>query len=154
MTQFLKKKFKLDNPHIEIKEIVNERLDPRIVADNIASELERKGSLKFKLIAYKSLKDIINAGALGAEIVLSGRLPSERAKTWRFGQGYLKKSGDPAKVVEKAMAQAITIQGVVGIKVSILPPNAKIHDKIDLTPELLAMMKIEEPVSKKKGSKK
>lgn len=130
LTSVLKKRFKLDNPHIDIKDIKNEKLDAQLLADSIAMSLERKGSMKFKMIAYRALEDVIRAGALGAELVLSGKLPSERAKTWRFAQGYLKKTGDPAKVVNKAMAQARTNLGVIGIKVSILPPDAVIHDRI------------------------
>lgn len=130
LTRVLKKRFKLDNPHIEIKEILDPRLDAQLVADEIAVSLERQGSLKFKVIAYKMLQEIRRNGAMGAEIVLSGKLPSERAKSWRFAEGYLKKTGEPAKVVDRAISQAITMSGVVGIKVSILPPNAHIHDRI------------------------
>jgi small subunit ribosomal protein S3 len=131
LTRFLKKKFKLDNPHIEIKEIKDPYLDAQLVADEIALLLERQGSLKFKVIAYKMLSKIMAAGALGTEIVMSGRLPSERAKSWRFAQGYLKKTGFPANVVDRAQAQAVNLQGVSGIQISILPPDAIIHDKID-----------------------
>ena len=130
LTTMLKKKFKLDNPHIDIKEITQPMLDAQLVADDIALMLERDGSLKFKVIAYRTMQNIMASGALGAEIVLSGKLPSERAKSWRFAQGFLKKTGDPAKVVLRAMSQAKTMPGVVGIKVSILPPNAVIHDRI------------------------
>lgn len=137
LTSVIKKRFSLDNPHIEIRDIPNAALDPQLVADSIAISLERKGSMKFKLIAYKALKEIMDAHALGAEIVLSGKLPSDRAKTWRFSQGYLKKTGDPSKVVLKSKAQATTLSGVVGIKVSILPPDAKIHDKITIDSELM-----------------
>lgn len=160
LTRVLKKKFHFDNPHIEISEITNPFLDAQLVADEIAILLERQGSLKFKIIAYKMLDQIMRSGALGAEIVLSGKLPSERAKSWRFAQGYLKKTGDPAKVVDRAQSQAITIPGVVGIKVSILPPNAVIHDRIIITDEmrkqisLAAMPQEEKPVEKKKPARK
>jgi small subunit ribosomal protein S3 len=160
LTRFLKKKFKLDNPHIEIKEIINPILDAQLVADEIAILLERQGSLKFKIIAYKMLEQIMRSGALGAEIVLSGKLPSERARSWRFAQGYLKKTGDPAKVVDRAMAQAVTLPGVTGIKVSILPPNAHIHDKIDINDNLRSQMRLatiealkETPKEEKKAKK-
>lgn len=160
LTRVLKKRFKLDNPHIEIHEITEPRLDAQLVADEIAISLERQGSLRFKVIAYRMLQDIMRAGALGAEIVLSGRLPSERAKSWRFSQGYLKKTGHPAKVVDRAMAQAINIAGVSGIKVSILPPNAPIHDRIIVDDALMAKLKIQpieevlKPAKKKrKGGK-
>jgi small subunit ribosomal protein S3 len=160
LTRVLKKGFHLDNPHIEIKEITNPILDAQLVADEIALLLERQGALKFKIIAYKMLTQIMNAGALGAEIVLSGKLPAERAKSWRFAQGYLKKTGDPAKVVDRAQSQAITIPGVVGIKVSILPPEAHIHDRIDIDEALRARIrapfevKIEEKKEKKKKTSK
>jgi small subunit ribosomal protein S3 len=165
LTSVLKRRFKLDNPHIEIKEIEDEKLDAQLIADSIALQLERRGSLKFKLVAYRSLKDIMGAGALGVELVLSGKLPSDRAKTWRFAQGYLKKTGEPSKVVNKAISQSRTAQGVVGIKVNILPPNAIIHDKIVVNEEMRNRIieevieeepkkKVKKKVRKKKGDKK
>lgn len=162
LTRVLKKRFKLDNPHIEIKEIFDSRLDAQLVADDIALALERQGSMKFKVIAYKTLQEIMKAGALGAEIVMAGRLPSERAKAWRFSQGYLKKTGNPAKVVDRAQAQAVNLTGVTGISVSILPPNAHIHDKIVVDDKMKQVIKMNENapapevVSKKikKSSKK
>ncbi len=155
LTSVLKKRFHLDNPHIEIHDITQPLFDAQLVADEIAIQLERKGSLKFKLISYKMLGDIMKAGALGSEIVLSGKLPSDRARSWRFAQGYLKKTGDPAKVVKRAMAQARTIAGVVGIKVSILPPTAEIHDRIVVDQSLINLIKSqaiksEEPAQPKK----
>jgi small subunit ribosomal protein S3 len=159
LTRVLKKRFRLDNPHIEIREIMDPNLDAQLVADEIAILLERQGALKFKIIAYKMLTMIMNSGALGAEIVLSGKLPAERAKSWRFSQGYLKKTGDPAKVVDRAMSQAITIPGVVGIKVSILPPEAPIHDRIIIDEALKAKLRfvpaevIVEEIKDKKAKK-
>lgn len=143
LTRVIKKRFKFDNPHIEIKEIREPLLDAKLVADEIAVSLENLGSLKFKVIAYKMIQEIMKAGALGVEIVLSGRLPSERARSWRFAVGYLKKTGDTAKVVDRAMAQAINIQGVTGIKVSILPPDAVIHDRITIDDAFMSKVRLQ-----------
>lgn len=160
LTTTLKKRFKLDNPHIDIKEIIDPTLDARLVADEIAILLERDGSLKFKVIAYRMLESIMRAGALGAEIVLSGKLPSERARSWRFSQGYLKKTGDPAKLVDRAISQAKTLPGVVGVKVSILPPNVKMTDAIVIDENVLKRIaepiaeEIKGPVKIKKSRKK
>ena len=136
LTSVLKKRFKLENPHIEIQEIGTPEFDARSIADEIALSLEKLGTLKFKVVAYKMVERIMKSGALGVEIRLSGRLPSERAKSWRFASGYLKKTGDSAKIVERAKSVALTQMGVTGIKVSILPPNRKIHDRIDITEEM------------------
>jgi small subunit ribosomal protein S3 len=160
LTRFLKSKFKLENPNIEINEIKNPAFDAQLVADRIALDLERFGNLKFKTIAYKELTRIIRAGALGVEIKMSGKLPSDRAKSWRFAAGYLKKVGDSAKVVNQAQSIALTKLGISGIKVAILPPDALIHDKIDITDELKRIIKtvpIEEESTKikvKKATKK
>jgi len=136
LTELLKRKFKLENPHIEIAEINNPDFDSRTVADDIALSLERFGNLRFKAIAYRSLQRIMRAGALGAEISISGKLPGERAKTWRFAQGYLKKTGDTARMVSRSQARAITKTGMIGIKVSILPKGIKLLDRVDMSDEL------------------
>ena len=83
LTEILKKRFHLENPHIEIMEIIKPEFDAQTVADEIALDLERFGSLRFKVIAYKMMEKINKAGALGVEIRLSGKLPSERAKIGR-----------------------------------------------------------------------
>lgn len=159
LTDALKNKFKLENPRIEIDEIIRSELDAQLIADEIALGLERLGPLKFKVIAYKNLQRIMNAGALGAEIVLGGKLPSSRAKKWRFSQGYLRKVGDSAKVVDKAKAVAQTKPGTVGVKVSILSPTAKLSDKFDLNQERIQKIKVnalslEDEKEDKKNKKK
>ena len=141
LTQLLKKNFSLENPHIEINEITEPEFDAQIMADEIALSLERFGPLKFKVVAYRTLQRIVKAGALGVELRITGKLPGSRAKSWRFAQGYLKKTGDSAKVVNKAQARAETKPGTVGVKVSIMPPYAKLVDKIDITEDLIKELK-------------
>jgi len=133
LTRILKKRYNFENPQIEIQEVTEKYLDAQTVADDIAMSIENFGSLKFKIVAYRMLKQIEDAGAMGVELKLSGKLPGARARTWRFKKGYLKKVGDSSKVVNKAKAVAQTKSGTVGIEVSILRPDAKIHDHIDLT---------------------
>lgn len=151
LTNILKSKFNLENPHIEIDEIKVAEFDAQVIADEIALSLERFGPLKFKVVAYRMLQRIIEAGAMGVEIRLSGKLPGARAKTWRFAQGYLKKAGDTAKVVDRAQARSETKPGTVGVKVSILSPYAILKDRIKVDEELLK--KIEENVRKIKEEK-
>ncbi|UCD20882.1 MAG: 30S ribosomal protein S3 [archaeon] len=132
LTTILKRRFKLENPQIEVLEVENPEFDAATIADRIAVALERFGQLSFKLIAYRELDRLMKAGALGAEIRLSGRLPSERAKSHRFAFGYLKKTGESRFIVNKKLAIAKTKPGVVGVKVSIVPRDTKIPDKIDI----------------------
>jgi len=141
LTTVLKKKFKMENPHVDIEEIVRPEFDAQLVADDIALTLERFGSMKYKASAYRALSRIKNAGALGAEIRTTGKLPSDRARSWRFAFGYLKKTGDASSVVDRAESIAETKQGVVGIKVAILAPGIKMHDQIDVNEDLLSEIK-------------
>lgn len=136
ITAQLKKKFKLENPQMEISEIENINLDAQVVAERIASALERFGSSRFKGVGHKVMADVMNSGALGIEIVISGKIPSARARKWRFYSGYLKKCGDIALTgVKSAYARAELKSGTVGIKVKIMPPDIKLHDKIRLAKE-------------------
>jgi small subunit ribosomal protein S3 len=141
LTRMLKENFNLENPHIEIEEIIHPEFDAQIIADEIALGLERFGPMRFKVISYRTLQKIMKAGAMGAEIRVSGKLPSSRAKSWRFAQGYLKKTGDTASVVDRAKAIAQTKPGTVGVKVSILSPNAKLKDRIVINDELVKKLK-------------
>ena len=143
LTKTLKTRFKLENPHIEINEIKNPLFDSQSVADEIAMTLERMGNLKFKVIAYKKLQEIMNARALGCELRISGKLPSDRAKSWRFASGYLKKAGESRKEVDRAQATAFTKTGAIGVKVAIMAPDAKIYDKIEINEEIKAKIKKE-----------
>ena len=144
LTRVLKTRFKLENPHIEIDEIKKPEFDAQIMADELALGLERLGPIKFKVLAYRALQRIMNAGALGVEIRLNGKLPGSRAKQWRFAQGYLKKTGHSAKVVDRAQSRAETKPGTVGIKVSILAPDAKLLDRINIDEELISKIKANE----------
>ncbi len=131
LTNVLKKKFSMENPQIEIGELSNPMLDANFIADRIGSTLVRFGSKRFKSVGYKTLQDILNAGALGAEIVISGKVPSARARSWRFKAGHLKKSGYIASdKVKKAVTQANLKSGIIGIKVSIMTPDIVLPDKI------------------------
>ncbi len=162
LTQVLKRVFHFENVHIEIDEIKVQELDAQLMADEIALSLERFGPIRFKVIAYKTLQRIVEAGALGVELRLNGKLPSSRAKSWRFAQGYLKKTGESANVVDVAHSTAQTKPGTVGIKVSILRPDAKLKDRIPLDDELFeklnknveGMKNEETPAKKKKKTKR
>ena len=96
LTINLKEKFKLENPQIELGDVDDENLNPEMILHIIINTLERFGSSRFKAVGYKAMFNVMNSGALGVEIIISGKIPSSRAKNWRFYQGYLKKCGDIA----------------------------------------------------------
>lgn len=137
ITEVLKNKFKMENPQVEIAEIENPNLDSKSVAERILSSFERFGPKRFKSIGYSALQNIMDAGAIGAEIIISGRgVPAKRSKTWRFYAGHLKKSGDISQnYIQKSLVVAELKSGAIGIKVHILTPDVILPDEVKLRDE-------------------
>ena len=155
LTLLLKKNFNMENPQIEVSEIPNPSLNANSVAKRIVSSFERFGPKRFKSVGYKVLEDVMKAGALGAEIVISGRgVPSTRAKSWRFLAGYLKKSGDISQNhVQNGLAVANLRSGTIGIKVKILRKDVRLPDQIimkEIPKVAIEIKPIKEEIKEKK----
>lgn len=131
LTKELKERFNLENPQIELLEEENPMMEASIIAEGIANSLERFGTARFKGIGHKALTDVMGAGARGVEILISGKVPSSRAKKWRFYMGYLKKSGDIAvSGVDTAYSSAKLKTGLVGVQVRIMPSSTRMPDEV------------------------
>jgi small subunit ribosomal protein S3 len=133
MTRNLEKEFKMENVQIKVEEVPVPELNPAIMARRIASSLER--GLHYRRVMHWSIDKIMNAGAKGAEITVSGKLVGKggKSRSERVSKGYLKKAGEPSKKVKEAKAQALRKAGVIGVLVRIVPPNVKFADKIKIT---------------------
>ncbi len=136
-TQKLKTKFGLENPQIELREVAVPELNAAVMANKICSELEHYGTSRFKAIGHKALQAIMAAGALGAEIRIGGRgVPGQRAKNWRFAAGHMIKCGQVAlEGIDTYKTAANLHTGTVGIKVSIMPPEILLVDKVKFKSE-------------------
>jgi small subunit ribosomal protein S3 len=133
LTKDLEGEFDLDDPQIEIEEIDDPRDDAKIMAEMIANNLERYGAGRFKGIGHKTLGSAMRADALGAEIIITGKVPGSRARRWRFYDGYLKKCGETAVTqVETAYRRANLNSGAVGIKVRVMKGDAELPDKLEI----------------------
>ena len=86
-------------------------------------------SLRYKLIGglavrracYGVLRFIMESGAKGCEVVVSGKLRGQRAKAMKFVDGLMIHSGDPVNdYVDMACRHVLLRQGVLGIKVGSL----------------------------------
>jgi small subunit ribosomal protein S3 len=115
------------------------------MAKNIASSLER--GYHFRRAAYSSLRAIMNAGAIGAQITLSGKVTGERSRKEKLEDGYIKHCGEPAdRLVLKGFAEAAPKLGRIGVKVKILPPHVQLPDQIRFTEEIEKPVEEVEPV--------
>ena len=75
----------------------------------------------------------MEAGALGAEIVISGKLTTERARFEKFKAGHFPIVGDPAlKAMKTSEAHVQLKPGIIGVRVKIMPPDAYFPDKVTI----------------------
>jgi small subunit ribosomal protein S3 len=130
----LEEKFKLSNPQISVSEIEVPEFNAIVVANRVASALQR--GVHFRRAGFWALNQVMEAGALGCEIVISGKLRTERARFEKFRAGYFPRCGEPALVfTKKAEAHVQLKPGMLGVRVKIMPPDAQFPDKIKIATE-------------------
>ena len=134
LTKVLEDKFHIENPQLSVANIEVPEQDPKVVASQVASALQR--GVHFRRAAYWAIQRVMESQALGVEITIRGKLTTERSRFEKFKAGYLPRVGDPVlKSVKTAVADVQLKQGLFGINVRILPPQIDYIDKpIMLTP--------------------
>jgi small subunit ribosomal protein S3 len=139
VTTELEDRFDLDDPQIDVQEVDEPDLNARIVADRLGNALER--GWYFRKAGHTTIDRIMDAGALGAEIVLSGKVTGARSRVEKFNRGYVKHNGEPAQeIVDEGQGVAVMKLGTIGVTVKIIPPGAElpddfeIHEDVDVEP--------------------
>jgi small subunit ribosomal protein S3 len=128
VTRDLDRKFHLDNPQIDVQDVGKGDLNGQVVANRLASSLER--GWYFRKAGQSMLRRVMDAGALGCEIIISGKLTGPRSRSEKFIAGYIKHSGKPADdIVDKGYSVAVKKLGVIGCQVRIIPPESRPPDQ-------------------------
>ncbi|MGD0176413.1 MAG: 30S ribosomal protein S3 [Candidatus Bathyarchaeia archaeon] len=128
LTQILEQRFGIENPQISVATIDAPELDPKVVASQIAMALQR--GIHFRRAAYWALQRTIEAGALGVEIAIRGKLTTDRARYEKYRSGYLPSVGEAiSKIVRTAVVDTQLKQGLFGISVRLMPPNVSLPDR-------------------------
>lgn len=131
LTLAIARDFKFDNPQIEVQEVGNPNLNARIMAQKLAEALER--GWHFRRAGHSTVRRIMDAGAKGCLITISGKLTGERHRTEKFVQGHIKHCGEPAEqFMLKGFAIAKKKPGIIGVQVQIMVPDAKLPDEINI----------------------
>lgn len=147
----LEEDFNLPNPQISVAEIEVPELDAHVMASRVASALRR--GVHFRRAGYWALNQIMDAGALGVEIAISGRLRTMRARREKFRGGYLPKSGEPViKYVRKAVVHVQLKPGVLGVNMQILPPGIKLPDQVEMLKAKEAPEEMNQPASEEEAA--
>lgn len=144
LTETIKTRFGIDNPQLEIREITQPQLDAQAVVDKMSGMVSR--GFSWRSVVFKTMGEIMRAGAQGVEIVAKGVIAGkgQRKRRVRFYQGYMKKVGDQVKLVGFAKASARTKIGNIGFKVRIVRPEVIFPEKIDIRKYVIIKSKTDE----------
>jgi small subunit ribosomal protein S3 len=117
------KVFGLEGAQITVSQPDNIELNARVQAFRIARSLEM--GYHFRRVAMATLRRIMEAGAVGVEIIISGKLSRERARFEKLQAGKVIKTGNVVDVhTDRAIAYAMLPLGIIGVEVRIIKPEA------------------------------
>ena len=132
LTEAIRDNFNVDNPQIEIEEAGSKAsLNAQIMAEKLAEALER--GWHFRRAGHSTVRRIMEAGAKGCQVIIAGKLTGARHRTEKFTEGHVKYCGETAReVMNIGYAVAKLKPGVLGVKVRIMKPDAKLPDEIKI----------------------
>ena len=118
LTEKLGKEFGLKNPQISVIEIPKPELSPNVMCNRMASHIER--GTAFRRATMWTLQQIMNNGAMGVQITISGKLRGDRSAFEKHTAGILPRAGHHADIiVAEDIAHVKTAMGLIGIKIRI-----------------------------------
>jgi small subunit ribosomal protein S3e len=143
LTAVVQKRFGFPENSVElfVEKVANRGLCAIAQAESLRYKLV--GGLAVRRACYGVLRFVMENGAKGCSVSVSGKLRAARAKTMKFTDGYMISSGHPVKeYVDTAYCHVKLRQGVLGIKVKIMLP----HDPtgktgpVDALPDIVVVM--------------
>nr|CAB3265762.1 40S ribosomal protein S3 [Phallusia mammillata] len=159
LTSMVQKRFNFKDDTVELyaEKVANRGLCATAQCESLRYKL--LGGLAVRRACYGVLRFIMESGAKGCEVVVSGKLRGQRAKSMKFVDGLMIHSGDPVReYVDTAVRHVLLRQGVLGIKVKIMlpwDPTGKIGPKKPLPDNVnIVEPKEEEPVTGPKSESK
>jgi len=118
LTEMLEKKFGLKNPQVAVEEIQKPELSPNVMCNRMASHLER--GTAFRRATMWTMQQIMENGAMGTQITISGKLRGDRSAFEKHSAGILPRAGHHADVVvSEDIVHVETAMGLIGIRIRI-----------------------------------
>ncbi len=127
LTKVLEKDFGLKNPQISVIEIPRSELEPSVMCNRMSQHLAR--GTAFRRAVMWTLQTIMDAGAMGVQITISGKLRGERSTFEKHSKGVLPRAGYQAGVVVKEdVVHVETKMGLIGVRIRIARKESYIPD--------------------------
>ncbi|AFZ81482.1 40S ribosomal protein S3, putative [Theileria equi strain WA] len=124
LTSLVQKRFGFSSDSVELyaERVENRGLCAMAQAESLRYKLLK--GLAVRRAAYGVLRHIMESGAKGCEVIVSGKLRAQRAKSMKFKDGYIISTGQPAQAYVSTAVRSVQLrQGVLGIKVKIMHPH-------------------------------
>ena len=140
LTEKIQTDFGYKNPQISVEEIAKPELSPSVMCNRMAAHIER--GTAFRRATMWTMNQIMEAGAMGVQITISGKLRGDRSAFEKHTQGILPRAGNYAKnVVSEDIVHTKTPMGLIGIKIRIakkekLVPEFEHKEKKSIEPEI------------------
>ena len=127
----LQEDFNLTNPQLEVEEIEDSRINAQVMASRLASSLER--GWFFRRAGHSTVQNIMDAGARGCIVILSGKITGARHRVEKFQKGHIKYCGETAlQLMDVGFSTAVKKLGTVGCTVRIMRPGTKLPHEISI----------------------
>ena len=145
LTSVVQKRFNFNEGAVELyaERVANRGLCASAQCESLRYKL--LGGLAVRRACYGVLRFIMESGAKGCEVIVSGKLRAQRAKAMKFNEGYMKRSGQAkSEYIDRATRHLNMRQGVLGIKVMIMLPYDP-SGKMGPSKPLADTIKVREP---------
>ena len=127
LTDILEKQFELKNPQISVEEVKKPELSPSVMCNRMAAHIER--GTAFRRATFWTLQQIMESGAMGVQITISGKLRGDRSAFEKHTQGILPRAGEHAKnIVDEDIAHVQTPMGLIGIRIRIAQKDKMVSE--------------------------
>ena len=127
----LNEEFDLENPKLKVEEIEKATLNAQVMAEKIASALER--GWYYRRAGHSAAQNIMDAGARGVIVTVAGKLTGSRNRTQKFILGHVKYCGETAlQHMDTGYSVAVKKLGTIGCTVAIMRPGTKLPHEISI----------------------
>jgi len=141
LTELLARKLGVENPIIDVTPVQDPDLNAKVIVNRIAWAMTK--GVKFRRAGMIAIRQVMDAGAKGAEIVISGKLSSERARFEKYVQGVVYKNGQDSRLlVNRYVGSVLLKPGIYGIEVRIMP-NVRASDNFQIKPPTREAVEVE-----------
>ena len=146
LTEKIEKDFGLKNPQISVEEVAKAELSPSVMCNRMSSHIQR--GTAFRRVTMWTMKQIMEAGAMGVQITISGKLRGDRSAFEKHTMGVLPRAGNYAKnLVSEDIVHTETPMGLIGIKIRIARKE-RLVPEFEVKKEIIDANNAEENIKK------